>query len=286
MAEVESGAREAAPGWRQHAAFWLMLALAAYLAWAGAWWTRVTDGRWQGVLSTVVMAVLLVVAAFGTRKANTGWQLFARIMLLGPLVGSFILRGLPVSITPVVIPFLIGLVVALVLLGTSGLEPDGGPFQPTRFRGLLIFMILVAGVMAYTSLSSIVQAITVKLLYPESPFRWEWEVRRLAYLLVYVVTAFGLYKMRAAALLLPLVLGGYLLINWLVTPVLGLEPGGRIPEHVRQKLIAEHRWDGLRYSSFVLLMVVPFLCALAWLRVQARKRRYSSGQEKSPPKTR
>jgi len=261
-----------------------MLALAGYMAWADAWWARVTDGRWQGILSTVVMAVLMVVAAFGTRKANTGWQLFARIVLLGPLLGSFIRGGLPVSITPVEIPFLVGLVVALVLLGTSGLEPDGGPFSPTRFRGLLIFMILVAGVMAYTSFSIIVQGIVVKLLYPDSPFRWEWQIRGVAYLLVYVTTAFGLYRMRAAALLLPLFLGGYLLINWLVTPVLGLEPGGRIPEHVRQKLIAEHRWDGLRYSSFVLLMVVPFLIVLARHRLRSR-RGYSSGQEKSPPNT-
>jgi hypothetical protein len=75
-----------------------------------------------------------------------------------------------------------------------------------------------------------------------------------------------------------------LLISWLVTPVLGIEPGGRIPEHVRQKLIDEHRWDGLRYSSFVLLMVVPFLIVLARLRLRARPG-YSSGQEKSPPKT-
>lgn len=271
MADVANGARAGAPGWRQHAAFWLMLALAGYVAWADAWWARLTDGRWQGIVPTVVMAVLVVVAAFGTRKANTGWHLFARVVLLGPLLGSFILGGLPVSITSLQIPFLVGLVVALALLGRSGLEPDGGPFSPTRFRGLLIFMILVAGVMAYASLSIVVQGIVVKLLRPDYKVPWEMEVRRVAYLLVYVVTAFGLYKMRAAALLLPLLLGGYLLINWLVTPVLGLEPGGRIPEHVRQRLIAEHHWHGIRYSSFVLLMVVPFLAALGWLRLRARR---------------
>jgi hypothetical protein len=72
--------------------------------------------------------------------------------------------------------------------------------------------------------------------------------------------------MRAAALLLPLLLGGYLLIKAFVAP--GWSGSGKpLPQH----LLDEMRWDGIRYSSFVLLMVVPFLVALARLRLRARR---------------
>jgi len=272
MAEVESGTNEAAPGWRQKAAFWLMLALAAFWIAGGVNWVVTTGSDWLGMAWAVVMAGLTVVAAFGTRKANTGWHLFARVVLAAPLFGALILRGSLPSVSPLEATLGLTWIAALVLLGRSGLGPDGGPFAPTRFRGLLIFMILVAGVMAFSSFSVVVEGIVGRLRFPDSTLPWEMEVRRLLYLFVYAVTAVGLYRMRAAALLVPLLLGGYLLFRSFA-PSPSISGSGPIPEEVRQEIISKARWEGIRYSTFVLLMVVPFLGALGWLRLRARRER-------------